>query len=217
MSDDEPCLIQQARQGDAAACAALYDRHYDAVYCYYHVGDVALAQDLAGEVFVRMIENLATFDVRGRPLLAWLYTIARNLIADAYRRKGRAPQLPRDETLTTGEDNSARSAERRLQADHLAAALMRLTEEQRQVILFEFAQDYSNAEVARLMGKSEGARSVQQVIHKETPSFSLFFVCLRALRGGKGNSKHSLKKKALFRLAGRGPRFQASRWPSIWR
>ena len=84
MSDDEPCLIQQARQGDAAACAALYDRHYDAVYryCYYHVGDVALAQDLASEVFVRMIENLATFDERGRPLLAWLYTIARNLIAD---------------------------------------------------------------------------------------------------------------------------------------
>jgi RNA polymerase sigma-70 factor (ECF subfamily) len=159
MSDDEPCLIQQARQGDAAACAALYDRHYDAVYryCYYHVGDVAQAQDLASEVFVRMIENLATFDMRGRPLLAWLYTIARNLIADAYRRKGRAPESPLDEALMTGEDNSARSAERRLQADHLAAALMRLTEEQRQVILFKFVQDYSNAEVARLMGKSEGA------------------------------------------------------------
>ncbi len=159
MADDEPYLIQQARQGNAAACAALYDRHYDAVYryCYYHVGETALAQDLAGEVFVRMVENLDTFKVRGRPLLAWLYAIARNLITDTFRQSAHATQLPLDEALATGEDFPIHRIEQGLLADRLAAALVHLTEEQRQVILFKFVLDHSNAEVARLMGKSEGA------------------------------------------------------------
>ena len=159
MADDEPYLIQQARQGNAAACAALYDRHYDAVYryCYYHVGETVLAQDVASEVFVRMVENLGTFKVRGRPLLAWLYAIARNLITDTYRRSAHATQLPLDEALTTCEDFPIHKIERRLLADRLVAALAHLTEEQRQVILLKFVLDHSNAEVACLMGKSEGA------------------------------------------------------------
>ena len=159
MANDEPYLIQLARQGDATACAALYDRHYDAVYryCYYHVGEAALAQDLASEVFVRMVAGLDTFDVRGRPLLAWLYAIARNLVTDTFRRREQTTVLPLDEVVTASEDTFGRQAERRLLADQLAAALTRLTEEQRQVILFKFVLDHSNAEVAHLMGKSEGA------------------------------------------------------------
>lgn len=159
MSDDESCLIQLARQGDTAACATLYDRHYDAVYryCYYHVGDAPLAQDLAGEVFVRMVENLDTFDMRGRPLLAWLYAIARNLIADTYRKRGQAPQLPLNEAQVAGEDTPAQQVEQRLLAEDLVVALRRLTEEQRQVILLKFVLDHDNAEVARMLGKSQGA------------------------------------------------------------
>lgn len=158
MPDEESALIQRARQGDAVACAALYDRHYDVVYryCYYHVGDTALAQDVASEVFVRMVENLDRFDVRGRPLLAWLYAIARNLVADTFRRREQTT-LPLDDVLVAGEDTPMHRAERRLWADRLAAALAHLTEEQRQVILFKFVLDHCNAEVARLMGKSEGA------------------------------------------------------------
>jgi len=159
MSDDESPLIQLARQGDPAACATLYDRHYDAVYryCYYHVGDAPLAQDLAGEVFVRMVENLDRFDVRGRPLLAWLYAIARNLIADTYRKRGQSPQLPLDQVQVADKDTLAQRVEQRLLAEDLAAALRRLTEEQRQVILLKFVLDHDNAEVARMLGKSEGA------------------------------------------------------------
>ena len=71
MPEDEFRLIQLAQCGDAEACAALYSRHYDAVYryCYYRLGDSSLAEDLAGEVFVRMVEKLDTFQLRGRPLL----------------------------------------------------------------------------------------------------------------------------------------------------
>jgi RNA polymerase sigma-70 factor (ECF subfamily) len=117
MPDDEARLIQLAQQGDAEACAELYDRHYDAVYryCYYRVGNASLAQDLTSEVFVRMVEKLDTFGVRGHPLLAWLYTIARNLVTDCHRRRGQVHQLALDDVSSLSDDseeNLVRSIDR---------------------------------------------------------------------------------------------------------
>jgi RNA polymerase sigma-70 factor, ECF subfamily len=162
MLDDEVNLIRSAQQGDAEACAALYRHHYHAVYryCYYRVNDVHLAQDLTAEVFVRMVDKLGAFKVRGRPLLAWLYTIAHNLIADMHRQNTRATHLALDEVpdlSTDGEEDLTQGVARRLQADCLAAALKHLTEEQRQVILLKFIEDLNNAQIARLLGRSEGA------------------------------------------------------------
>lgn len=162
MSDDEARLIRMAQQGDAEACTMLYDRHYDAVYryCYYRVGDQNLAQDLTGEVFARMVEKLDTFKVRGRPLLAWLYTIARNLVADAHRQNGEANHVTLGEAFEVSAGDAASpylGVERRLQAECLGAALRHLTEEQRQVILLKFLEDYRNGQIARILGKSEGA------------------------------------------------------------
>jgi RNA polymerase sigma-70 factor (ECF subfamily) len=163
MPDDEVRLIQLAQQGDAEACAELYDRHYDAVYryCYYRVSDVVLAQDLAAEVFVRMVEKLHTFKVRGRPLLAWLYTIARNLITDLHRQNKNAVHLELEEAealVNDGEkEDMADHIEQRLQADCLAAAMRHLTDEQRQVVLAKFMEGFTNAQVARLLNKTEGA------------------------------------------------------------
>lgn len=162
MSKDESRLIKLAQRGDADACAALYDRHYDAVYryCYYRVSDADLAQDLASEVFVRMVDKLHTFRVRGRPLLAWLYTIARNLVVDAHRQNGRVTHLPLQDAPQLGTDGQGElveSVDRQLQAACLAAALQHLTEKQRQVILLKFMEGFTNAQVARALRKSEGA------------------------------------------------------------
>lgn len=162
MIEDEAKLIGRAREGDPGAYAALYDRHYDAVYryCYYRLGDGEEAQDLAAEVFCRMVEKLDTFRPRGRPLLAWLYTIARNLVTDSYRQNGRAQHLSLDEATPVageGENDLGRALDRHLEARRLARALTHLTEEQRQVILLKFIEDLSNAEVAGHLGKTEGA------------------------------------------------------------
>ena len=162
MIDSEAQLIRRAQQGDAEACSALYDRHYDAVYryCYYRVSDVAQAQDLTSEVFVRMVDKLDTFHVRGRPLLAWLYTIARNLVADTHRRNSKAVHLSLDSMTrirATERGDPVRHIERQIQAECLAAALEYLTEEQRQVILLKFMENYRNGQIAQMLGKSEGA------------------------------------------------------------
>jgi len=158
---DEAHLIRQAQSGDARACAVLYDHHYDAVYryCYYRLGDGQAAQDVAGEVFVRMVEKLDTFRPRGRPLLAWLYTIARNLVADRYRQQSRANTVALEAAvpLVDDSDGPERLVDRRLEAECLSLALVHLTEEQRQVILLKFMENLSNADVARMLDKSEGA------------------------------------------------------------
>jgi RNA polymerase sigma-70 factor, ECF subfamily len=159
---DEASLIRLAQRGDAAACAALYDRHYDAVYryCFYRVGDAEVAQDLAGDVFVRMVERLDAFRMRGRPLLTWLYTIACNLVDDLCRDNSPADDVRRGEAaqkMPTREIDPSGHVDPGKEARRLAAAMKRLTEEQRRVILLKFMQDLDNATVAHILGTTDGA------------------------------------------------------------
>ncbi|MFN2218915.1 MAG: sigma factor, partial [Anaerolineae bacterium] len=72
--DDEAQLVRRAKKGDPAAFAEIYTRHHDSVYAYlyYRVHDVQAAEDLTGEVFLRVVAKMGKFTYRGRPILAWL-------------------------------------------------------------------------------------------------------------------------------------------------
>ncbi len=163
---DEARLIQRANEGNPAAFAKIYDRHQPAIYRYifYRVGDVATAEDLTSEVFVRLVEKSHHLVYRGRPLLAWLYTIARNLVTDHHRRGGRATMLPLDERLVADTTNPQEAPERALTQQMLATAIARLTKDQRQVILLKFFEGLANETVARMLGKSIG--SVKSLQHR---------------------------------------------------
>jgi RNA polymerase sigma-70 factor (ECF subfamily) len=159
MSKDEAGLIQRAKTGDTSAFAELYDRYQPAIYRYifYRVDDVATAEDLTGEVFLRLVEKIDRFTYRGRPLLAWLYTIARNLVADHHRQAGRSLPLSLDDRWVADGSGPEGAIENRLTQQWLAAAIARLTEDQRQVILLKFMEGLDNETVARTLGKSVGA------------------------------------------------------------
>ncbi len=164
-------LVRRAQAGDESALAAIYQACQGPVYryIYYRVGDAALAEELTADVFVRMVDRIHAYREQGRPILAWLYTIARNLVADHLRRAGRAAAVPLDEALPAGEDlQPARVAERNETQAGLRAALNRLTETQRQVILLKFMEARSNAEVAAILGKDEGA--VKSLQHRALAS-----------------------------------------------
>jgi RNA polymerase sigma-70 factor (ECF subfamily) len=159
MSEDEMRLIQRARRGEPAAFAEIYDRHHPAIYCYvfFRVGDKAVAEDLAGEVFVRLVEKIDQFTHRGRPLLAWLYTIACNLVMDYHRRNGKATMGSLDEgamaeSIGPEDATSLTRSQRRV-----AAALQELTEEQRQVVLLKLFEGLNNQTVATIVDKPIGA------------------------------------------------------------
>jgi RNA polymerase sigma-70 factor (ECF subfamily) len=159
MSEEELKLIRQAKRGNPTAFAEIYDEHYPAIYRYifFRVGSEAVAEDLAGEVFVRLVEKIDQFTYRGRPLLAWLYTIARNLVADHHRRTGRATMVPLDEGLVANSVDPEAAASLTLSQRRLAVALQELTEEQRQVVVLKFFEGLDNQTVAMIVDKSVGA------------------------------------------------------------
>lgn len=167
MFTDDTLLVQQALRGDQDAFIEIYERYQPNIYAFtfYRVGDAKLAEDLTAEVFVRLVEKINTFSPQGHPLLAWLYTIARNLIIDHHRHNGHLTWLPLEESLVEGDaSHPAQVTERRIVYAHLLSAINRLTEDQRQVILLKFVADLSNAEVAGILGKNEG--SIKSLQHR---------------------------------------------------
>lgn len=159
MANDETKLIQRAKQGDPIAFAEIYDQCQPAIYRYilYHVGESAVADDLTSEVFMRLVEKIDRFTYRGRPLLAWLYTIARNLITDYHRRGQRTQSIESDKQILVDAIDVEETVEDKLAQHRVVAAISRLTEGQRQVILLRFIEGLDNATVAQALGKSINA------------------------------------------------------------
>lgn len=159
MTEDEAKLIQRAKRGDPTAFAEIYDRYQPAIFRYIscRVDDITIAEDLTSEVFVHLVESIDGFTYRGRPLLAWLYTIARNLVTDHYRSVGRDSMVPLHEGLTADTPPPGDAAEHKLTQQRLCNALSHLTEEQRQVILLKFFEGLDNETIAKILGKSYGA------------------------------------------------------------
>ena len=159
--DNEARLIQRARQGDLAAVSELYNLHVDRIYQYvrYRTGDDQTAEDITAEVFLRAIESLGSYNDQGAPFIAWLYRIAQARIVDFWRSSKRRQTAPLDDPLlqdglvATDEDIDVDF----LQHQSLQSALEQLTDEQQNVIILKFVQGLGNAEIAQILGKTEGA------------------------------------------------------------
>jgi len=151
-----PPVVEAARNGDAGALAAICEKLYPRIYRYlsYKVGDVRDAEDLAGEVFVRMLEAIPG---QKGSLEAWLFRIAGNVLTDHYRKRSvRSDTVALPEEIA-GEDDPAATAARKLDADRLRQGMKVLTEEQKEVVILRFVMGYGHGEVAEIMGRSAGA------------------------------------------------------------
>jgi RNA polymerase sigma-70 factor (ECF subfamily) len=156
---DEESLIRRAQQRDQVALTQLYEDNFDRIYryCAIKIGDRTEAEDMTQQVFLNAIKSLPSYKFRGMPFSSWLYRIAHNQIVDHFRKKSRQATVPIDETIAAGKDDPGQVAEVRLQIEELALATQKLTAAQREVISLRFSADLSVAEVAKAMGKSEGA------------------------------------------------------------
>jgi RNA polymerase sigma-70 factor (ECF subfamily) len=154
-------LLERASRAEPAALGAVYDQYADRIYAYiYHrVGQAEVAEDLTGQVFMRMLEAIRKGQGWRSSFSGWLYRIAHNLVIDYYRRRGRAKLVDIDEAapIRATHGDPVRSTENLLNREQLRAALFELTEEQAQVITLRFLEERSIAEVADLMEKTEGA------------------------------------------------------------
>ena len=152
-------LVRRAQQYDQEALSWFYQLFYPKLYNYgcLQLGDAQLAEDLASEVLLRVLESLHDYRFRGLPVAAWVFRIARNYVIDLHRRRQRRPQVPLFDGIPSADDDPHTLAERSLAQKELYAAMRDLTEEQRQVVILKFIEGLDNAAVARVLGRSEGA------------------------------------------------------------
>ena len=155
---DEESLVRRAQQHEQEAFAQLYEEYFDKIYRYVvlRIGDKMEAEDVTQQVFLNALRSISSFKWKGVPFSAWLFRIAHNQVVDFLRKRKRSA-LPLHESLASNEDSPQLVAERKLDIEQLLSATKRLTEAQRQAISLRFAGELSIAQVAKVMGKSEGA------------------------------------------------------------
>ncbi|HNP84589.1 MAG: sigma-70 family RNA polymerase sigma factor [Chloroflexi bacterium SZAS-1] len=156
---DEVALLKRARQFDTDALAQIHDTYYGPLFRYitFRISDRDVAEDLTSEVFTRFLSALRQRNPPETTLRGWLYGVAANVVADHMRKRYRAPQVELDEGLISHADGPHELAEAAMTRSDLRQALTHLTEEQQHVIALRFGRELPIQEVARAIGKTEGA------------------------------------------------------------
>jgi RNA polymerase sigma-70 factor, ECF subfamily len=153
-------LVDRAQEGDREALEELYLLHFDRIYSYLHmsVGNRHDAEDLTTQTFLKMLESIKRFRWQAAPFSAWLFRIAHNLAMDHFRASRRwqpeedVPE-PAGETEPSAEVAALQSIGRQSMLDLIEG----LSQEQKQVLTLKFVFNLPNAEVATVLGKTEGA------------------------------------------------------------
>ena len=142
MTTTEAELLERARAYETQALAEIYDRYAEPIYryLYRYLGNAAQAEDLTGEVFVRLLEALNTRRGPRDRLQGWLYRVAHNLAMDWFRQGGEDATLTLEEEWLTDGDPPPTAVERRQTQEQLRAAVRQLTADQQQVVLLRFAE-----------------------------------------------------------------------------
>jgi RNA polymerase sigma-70 factor (ECF subfamily) len=170
ISDED--ALTQAAQGDREAFGVLYDRHVSRIYnyIYYRTGNQHDAEDLTARVFFRAMRHITNYNDRGIPFSAWLYRIAHNLVANWHRDNSRRQEVPLDDgqrskapqdhpetTLIFNEEQRA-----------LLNMIKDLPEDRQQLLILKFVDHLSNAEIGKIMGRTEGA--IKSLYHRTLSS-----------------------------------------------
>lgn len=161
-------VLALASQGDRDAFGQLYQRYVERIfnYVYYRTGNTHDAEDLTARVFQRAMNHIHNYTDRGVPFSAWLYRIAHNLVANWHRDRSRKQEIPLDDipVLPTKGDHPERRLVRSQEQDALLKHIRKLPPERQNLLILKFVENMSNAEIGKIMGRSEGA--VKSLYHR---------------------------------------------------
>ena len=145
--------IARAKQGDMNALHFLYVRYADDVYGFVNsiVRDSHAAEDITQNVFGKLMNAIKRYEQREVPFSAWILRVARNAALDHMRARR---QIPVEEVRVDDDGHEQVGFER---SQCLRAALERLPEDQREVLVLRHVAGLTPGEIAKRLGKTEGS------------------------------------------------------------
>lgn len=156
---EPPDDLNGLRNLEPEVITQIHNRYFPDIYRFarYRLGDEALAEDVAGETFTRLLE----YSSRGRGpeknVRSWLFRTASNLVNDYYRAIYSRPTEELLETIASEAPGPVHQAEAAEEKRALREALRLLTEEQIIVLALRFGSGLSLAETANVLGKKTNA------------------------------------------------------------
>ncbi len=158
-------LVTRAAEGDRDAFGQLYCHYYRPIYNLARFYLARQAEDVVAETFIRAWGAIGRYRDIGRPFVAWLYGIARHVVADELRAARRVEPRDRLPDLPSDSEHDDRLM--------LASGLGRLPPMQRRVIELRYLVGLSHKEIATVLGKTEGAVKAQR--WRALRNLALFF------------------------------------------
>ena len=164
---DELQLIEQAKT-DKEAFGLLYEQYHKQIYSYiyYRVGNAHDAEDLTTRVFMRAMQHIVHYEDQGVPFSAWLYRIARNLVANWHRDQNRRQIISLDDMNQWHfhEESPELALEWTEHKEALYNAIRRLPRDRQELLILKFVDRLSNAAVGEILERSEGA--IKSLYHR---------------------------------------------------
>ena len=161
-------ILEKAIGGDGEAFGNLYERYVGRIYnyIYYRVGNVNDSEDLTERVFLRALRHIGNYSHRGLPFSAWLYRIAHNLVANWHRDNSRRKDMPLDDGMLMTQHFNFPEQEllQAEESDRLLEVIRTLPTDRQELLILKFVDNLSNAEIGRVMGRTEGA--IKSLYHR---------------------------------------------------
>jgi len=150
--------------------AQIYDDYIDKIYrfIFFKVGSEEIAQDLCSETFLRGWQSFNKKQKIDNPQ-AFLYQIARNLVIDHYREKGRTQIVSADYvSITDPGQDLEKQALINSDINEIRLALTDLKDNYQEIVVWHYVDDLSIPEIAKMLKKSEPA--VRVMLHRALKS-----------------------------------------------
>lgn len=164
---EELQLIERAKT-DKEAFGQLYEKYYKQIYSYiyYRVSNAHDAEDLTTRVFMRAMHHIGQYEDQGVPFSAWLYRIARNLVANWHRDQNRRQIISLDDMSHWHfrEESPELALEWAEHKESLYQAIRRLPRDRQELLILKFVDRLSNAEIGEILERSEGA--IKSLYHR---------------------------------------------------